>query len=237
MSTKQDRRDKATKAANAQADEIIARLVAGLRDKGDEAPAREGRPEGLSDDEWSLACSVRDLRDQGEAWWKIGYILGLPGSADNVAQGKAGAGFARKVYKKGFGEVPRVQAPRVPGGKPRDVNPHRAEIKRVPKAERVALVRRGQSVISEDMPDEDVVKMVAGRRIAWSVNLGVLDGQGDHYRDEEANVHRVMVRVETQPNGVRVLHFKEVHDGVPIEFRGRAAGTRTIRLSAIHTIR
>lgn len=64
------------------------------------------RPKGMDDNEWDVCCAVRVMREQGMAWWQLAHALGLPGSAATVADGKAGAGYARRLYVKAFGALP-----------------------------------------------------------------------------------------------------------------------------------
>lgn len=243
--SRQERTARRTRKAAAQAEAIIDSAVKTLERKGSPAPMSSPQdwqqPEDCDDETWEIAVQVRRLREEeGLAWWRIGHALSLPGSADNLEEGKVGARQARRAYRKAFGEIPKThtwgqQSERQ--SRRADTNPDRAALKATPKGERVEAVRSGRSVIDPEMDDDAVLAMVKGRTITWSINLGNIDGMGDRFVDESSTVHRVMARVETQPNGVRVLHFKEVHDNVPIEFKGRAAGTRTVRLSSIHTIR
>jgi hypothetical protein len=103
--TKQTRRDNAAKKAEAAYGDILdeARKIAASKQQDRAAWAR---PKGTSDHEWDVACAVRVMREQGMAWWQLAHALGLPGSADNVKDGKSGAGYARRLYCKIWGTLP-----------------------------------------------------------------------------------------------------------------------------------
>lgn len=234
--TKQDRRDKKAKEGRSKADEIIAATYAKVKANADVQvdETKWDRPEGCDPETWLLACAVRTQRDAGVPWWQIAHSLGLPGSADNVAQGKSGASFARKVYRSGFGEVPRVQRKRLPGKAEHGVV---KAIRSQSRVERIEAVRAGVSVVPQDLPDEEVVAMFKGRSIAWTINLHDHDEGGDLWKEETADVHRFMVRAETDARGERVLRFKEVDRSGPVRWREMGLSTRVVRLRSIHAVR
>lgn len=107
--TKQDRRARAAKKAAEVFLDVVEeaqRIAANREQERDAWP----RPKGMDDNEWDVCCAVRVMREQGMAWWQLAHALGLPGSADNVKEGKSGAGYARRLYTKAFGELPDMRA-------------------------------------------------------------------------------------------------------------------------------
>ena len=183
----------------------------------------------------AMAEQVKQLREEGLAWWQIGYKLGLPGSADTVAKGKGGAAYARKIWKGAFGEVPRTQVRNGSRSRKAEKNEHVRVLKESTKTARVEAVRGGQSVISPDMTDLEVVEMLNGRMITWSFNLANVDGQGDDFFDCTIGVFKGTVKVRGL--GVdRYIDFREYDPSAPVAVRGIPGGLRSVRLSSIHTV-
>ena len=96
----------------------------------------------------------------------------------------------------------------------------------------------GEHVIPEDMPDEEVVAMLAGRWIEWGVNLADLCPGPDEWYNHEARVHPEYCIVDEEPakDGSRTLRFREF---LGRDERGNllSGPTRTVRLRSIHTVR
>jgi len=175
----------------------------------------------VEDDTTEIANKIKALREQGMAWWRIGYELNLPGSANTVAKGKAGAARARKLYKKHFGALPARQKTTSSERKDR-------------KAERAERARNGKPLFDSEATAEEIKTMIAGKEITWSIDLGKLSGGepgSAGYSEENAVVHPDRLVVEDGKNGERCVRFRELSKG------GMAGATRTVRLSAIHTIR
>lgn len=180
-----------------------------------------------------LSAECRRLRDvEGLSWMAIGAKLGLPGS-------KNGAANARKLYAQNG--TPHVKRSRVTSASNRPAKPATS---RGSKAERKLAVVAGSHVIPEDTTDEEVVALVAGRTIEWGINLARLAPGPDHWINQEARVHPndVMVEEERDADGSRVLRFREFlgyDDDKRSPRYGQPMGgtTRTVRLSAIHTVR
>ena len=224
--SKQDKAAKAVKIATAQAGAIIEAAV---------EKVTKPRRGALSAEHAALAGSVKELRETGMAWWQIGFKLSLPGNADTVAKGKGGAAFARKIYKAAFGEVPRVQV-RDGSRANREKNEDIKALRKTKKADRVAQVRSGETVLRDDMTEAEVVATLRGRTIGWFINLNKVDGRGDLFAEQEASVHRRFCKVETH-SGERCVVFKEVDLTAPIKYREMAGATRIVRLANIHTVR
>jgi hypothetical protein len=246
----QEQRAKRQRAADIKFDSILEAAVAKVKANRDLQPDsaelvnwREVSP--LDGDAFLLAASVRHLRDHlGVSWWQIGQQLGLPGAGANAATGKGGAGFARKLYAKGFGAAPRTQKERQPASysaRLRQSDPQlddRKALKATSKEERREMVQRGEPVLRPTMTNEEVEQFVAGRHIAWSINLDTLDGKGDQFFEQEADVHRKNVWC-VERKGHRVVIFHEVDRNAPLNsgVRELAGAVRTVRISAIHSVR
>lgn len=228
MTSRQERTAKATKKAEQQASQIV-----------EEAVAKVTRTRKLSDEHRALAGQVKALREKGVAWWQIGFELKLPGSADNVREGKSGASFARRIYASEFGAVPRTQRRTGGGEKNADVK----AIKSQRKMDRVEQVKSGKSVLRESMTDEEVVETLRGRVIGWTTNIarycemnGPVDDDESMFFEQEAGVHRKWCKIEVY-SGDRCVVFKEFEPRAPLKYRGIAGKTRIVRLSQIHTVR
>lgn len=210
---RQERRVKAEKKAAAQADAIVADAIEKVKAKRGEA----------TDEERALAQQVKELRDGGMAWWQIGFTLGLPGSADNVAQGKSGASRARGLYKKAFGSLPataRSMAAKTGGAFGHGPKP-------VGTKRRDAIVRDpGTESMFTDHSDEDIANMLRGKRIVWTNTVAGIQ--------EEARVHeKARIAIVEMPSG-RAVQFREAQgNDVPMSHRGLPGMYRTVRLEAI----
>lgn len=107
---KQEQREAKAKAA-AESFEIIWQKALDVVKARQEEREVWPRPEGMEEREWDTACAVRLLREGGMAWWQLAHALALPGSGDSVATGKSGASYARRLYKRAFGDYePGVRA-------------------------------------------------------------------------------------------------------------------------------
>lgn len=233
--SQQEKRAKADKKAAVQAEAIIEAAKA----KVAAAPPQKPRRGALSDEHKALAPEVKRMRDNGIAWWAIGHALGLPGSADNVAQGKGGAAFARKIYASEIGAVPRTQARNGSRSASREKNEDIRDLKKQRKRDRVASVHAGKAVIREDMTDEEVVETLRGRTIGWAIDLSVvgdLEGIEKQFLDQEAGVHRRWCKV-VEIKGERCISFRQFDPKGAIKYRDTPGATRTVRLRAIHTVR
>lgn len=230
--TKQERRGKASRKAAEQAEATVAAAV----DSTVAAVAAKAKRGSLPAEHAALATDVKQLREQGLAWWQIGFKLSLPGSADTVAKGKGGAAYARKIWKAAFGEVPRVQTRDGSRSKKREKNEAVRELKETKQADRVEAVRSGESVLKATMTDEEVLNMLEGRVITWSFNLGSLDRQEDEFYDVTIGVFPGTLKVSGEGPD-RVIDFRELDQNAPLAVRGIKGGHRTVRISAIHTVK
>jgi hypothetical protein len=169
---------------------------------------------------------VRLRNDEQLSWMAIGAKLGLPGA-------KNGAANARKLYAAHTGQSHKA-APTTARA-PRNNKRHAAQVGS--KTARREVVQARGGFFTEDTTDEEVVALVHGKTIEWSIDLARLAGGkgAPEWCDQEARVHSTDVYVK-DVNGERCLNFRTLEgryeDGKPI-----AGPTRTVRLAAIHTVR
>lgn len=186
------------------------------------------RPDNHSSD---LGAQCVEMRNNGSSWMAIGAALGLPGA-------KSGAAAARKLYAAHTGESHK-SAPGITRA-PRASKRHAAQVGS--KTSRREVVQRQGGFFSDDMSDDDIVALVHGKTIEWSIDLRRLaGGVGEpEWCDQDARVHPTDVYVR-EDNGERVLNFRTLEGwDEPDKFGNSApiAGpTRTVRLTAIHTVR
>jgi hypothetical protein len=168
-----------------------------------------------------------ELRGQGLSWMAIGKKLGLPGA-------KCGAAAARKLYQAHTGQSHR-QAPAL-ARTPRASRRHAAQVGS--KRDRREMVQLGTGLIAEDMPDDKVVELLAGKTIQWAIDLRRLaDGRGEpEWSEQEARVHPTDLIIEFGKLEERCVRFRE-YGGEDKHGRPIAGPTRTVRLAAIHTVR
>lgn len=218
----------------------IARIVPDGRSPKESkaAEATPPRPSLSQGGTVDLATECKRLRDEGGmAWWLIGKTLGLPGAGDSATTGKSGAHQARRLYAtKNGGEVPRTRAPRNGG-----VKAEKGPAERGSKTDRKVALTIGEHVIPEDLDEDSVVAMLAGRVIEWGVNLADLCPGPDEWFNHEARVHPTDVIVDEDPSkdGSRTIRFREFHGyiGEGRDRRVLCGPTRTVRLRSIHTVR
>lgn len=225
----------------------IARIVPGERAPQKPATSSPRKPSGTTPKEASsggtvdLAAECKRLRDgEGMAWWRIGYELKLPGAANNVREGKGGAAQARRLYAQANNGIPHT--PRTRSARERaEKTPRHAANVGTKTDRKIALVERGH-VIPQDLSDEEVLAMVAGKVIEWGINVSRLCGDDDNelWLGQEARVHPVDVVMEEEPSkvdGSRVVRFRE-YLGIDSDTGRHMSGpTRTVRVNAIHTVR
>jgi hypothetical protein len=187
------------------------------------APKGERAPKQASEDDVLLGKKVKELRDTGMAWWAIAHALELPGSADNVAQGKSGASKARSLYKKAFGQLPESR--RSLTAKTGGAFGHGPK----PKGEKKRnSIRKDPGVASmfEDHTDIDVVEMLKGKRIIWNNTIAGTQ--------EEATIHmKSNVHITEQPSGRAITFREQPGNETPLSHRGLMGMTRTVRLADI----
>jgi hypothetical protein len=237
---RQERAARRAAIAERQATTIIATARQRATAPRQRAAVDPGTTNGVATATVDLAAECRRLRDEGKmAWWLIGKTLGLEGAGDSATTGKAGAHRARRLYASTGVEVPRTRAPRSGG-----VRRERGPAAQGSKTDRKIAVTQGTHVIPEDYTDEQIIAYVKGRTIEWGINLARLWPGPEHWMNQEARVHPIDVVIDEYPDkeGGRVLRFREFL-GYDLDQRSNTYGqpmggqTRTVRVSAIHTVR
>lgn len=226
----QEGRAKATKKAEKV---VAAKLAAGpVTDAYDTE-----RPDGVAEEAWKLAVAIRHLRDAGESWWRVGYLLGFEGAnGDTLAESRKAAPRVRAAYDAVFGDHPKAVRQK-PVKAPPEKDPVVAGMKRQKVGDRRAAARTGHAHIPIDMPDDEVAAMLVGRKISWVTNMNDLDHKGDRFIENTAHVHPTAdIRVE-MIGSHRCVHFVEVEEGATGKHRNIGTGLRTVRVDRIHTIK
>lgn len=237
--TKQDKRVKKAKKGRADAEVIITTAKA-QRVRTPEPTSiavltkwADERVEGISDEAFALGVRCRELREEGEAWWAIAKHLELEGAGDSATTGKKGAARARTVYAVAFGSFPRTFKTGAYKG-PVERNERVRDLKAMKKKEAKAIAKAGKSVITSDVPDEEVADMLRGRKIRWFSTELVPDGM-----DYEAAVHfspKVPIYI-IGDGDERIVQFREQHRRAPVAVRNIPAQTRTVRLRQIYSVK
>lgn len=223
---KQEKRDKASKKAKAQADAIVAETV--------EKVKRTRRSREATDGDRETAAQIKERRDAGMAWWQIAHELGLPGSADNVTQGKSGASKARSIYKKVYGDYPKTQRMRrAPDETLAGANGTRT---RNSSGHEVVKAVRGKPIFSNSITDEELVTAIAGKKITWNLFLhNPVTGQEEFIGQDEQIVHEsTAITVRQDSDGFRYVTFREGQGSdVPVEYRNYPGKYRSVFLHNI----
>lgn len=209
--SKQEKRAKADKKAKVKAEAIVTDAVATVKAK---------RSRAVTDADRDTAQQIKDRRDAGMVWWQIAFELGLPGSADNVTQGKSGASKARAIYKKVFGDYPKTQ--RMRRGPDETLAGANGNRTRNSRGHEVVKAVRGKPIFSDDISDEDLVTAIAGKRITWNVFLTDPATGKDEFvaQDEQIVNEQTAITVKQDNDGFRYVTFREGHDAsVPVEVR------------------
>lgn len=216
-----DKAGKKKKKGKEKAEEIIAETVA--KAKAEPKTPSEKKPRAKkqgSDEDIAIGQKVKDLRDKGLAWWQCANELGLPGSGSTLAEGKKGAGQARKYYKIAFGELPE-RAPRSPRGEgPTGTRRRRSG----------ALVaeKYGDPVFTDEHTDDEVIRAVNGSELTWLIHL-TKNGEVYHVKDEVAAVKRGTAKITGTGEG-RCLSFYESPDDAA---RIASGPSRTVKVNKI----
>jgi hypothetical protein len=160
-------------------------------------PWQEERLPGCDDATYEKAVQVRTGRANGEPWWRIAQIMELPGFGASAAQGKAGAGQARRLWEKAWGKT--YSGDRAP----RDTRQRREER---------SLTEAHRSYFTGEELEMEIIKEVCGKLLHWVTRLGDAHG-GVVTSAQEAHVHhdpRTII-VRDGPKG-RYVEFWEALD-------------------------
>jgi hypothetical protein len=136
------------------AERVINALVEsrGTDDVGEGDQWQAGRlPECEDDYVYDLAVEVRRLRERACTWWQIANDLRLPGWGNSAVSGKAGAAFARRLWREAWGKTYR-------------------RIERDEPATEAA-VEIPPSWFEPDVLERRVIKEILGQEIEWYTAL------------------------------------------------------------------
>jgi hypothetical protein len=191
-------REAAQKRLLQQVEEAIDKLVIarGVDDVGEgDLWADQRLPSCTDDYVYDLAVEVRKLREKGEAWWRVGHELGLPGSGASNKQGRKGSAFARRVWRAAWGKTYLGERGQRESKATREVR---------------AMENLGRPYFSEDATEQEIVKRITGQMIHWVARL-----EGRHgiiTSAQEAYVHDNprLVRYKLGPLGPYVEFYEQV---------------------------
>lgn len=160
-------------------------------------------------DDWTydLAVEVRYLRGQGKAWWLIARELGLPGNGASAKQGRAGAAFARRLWKAAWGETY-----------------HDTNVSRETKGERVdrALLDTSRPYFAADAMELDIIRAIKGSRLEWVTRLVAGDGLVVSHQETYVHDDPRLIWVKQGPKG-RYIEFFEQPDSAQLQVDPRMA--------------
>jgi hypothetical protein len=199
-------RDEMFEAMLAKAKETVAR--------NKDAKGKWKRPEDMGKAEWKIACAVRIMREKGMVWWQLAYALGLPGSADALPKGKSGAGYARRLYAKAFGEKPSGRVASTKGSA-------------------TLAARVMGSFFREGQLDDEIISAVLGKKLIWRILLRDATGTVVIEKEDEAVASPRKVTMIETPDGGRALRFNSVirsDDNAMIWWPG---SERTVRVDSV----
>jgi hypothetical protein len=182
-----------------------------------------------------LALQVVEMRDKGISWNAIGLDLGLVPDAGNEENYKRRAAAARRLYKQAKGGLPpstrAARAPREAGENGETPKRSRSSGGGTKRVEFAPQGEAQEKLMA--MTDEELVDFLKGRTIQWTTIMGkngqFLELNDDHtdaeYYPNECQVGRKTLRVVYLPKG-RAITFNEAE-----------AGSRSIYLHRIHTVK
>ena len=199
-------RDEMFEAMLEKAKETIAR--------NKDAKGKWKRPEDMGKAEWKIACAIRIMREKGMVWWQLAYALGLPGSADALPKGKSGAGYARRLYAKAFGEKPSGRVASTKGSA-------------------TLAARVMGSFFREGQLDDEIISAVLGKKLIWRILLRDATGTVVNEKEDEAVASPRKVSMIETPDGGRALRFNSVirsDDNALIWWPG---SERTVRVDSV----
>ena len=150
------------------------------------------RPPDMTKPQWEMACAVRVLRDGGVAWWQVAHSLGLPGSGGSATTGKSGAGLARRLYAKAFGQLPEG-------------------VRASSKGSHTRAASLAGALFAPDATDDEIVKAVLGQKIVWRIVMRDATGTAYLEKEDEAVVSPAKaVVLDRLGNSGPVLRFNSV---------------------------
>lgn len=202
--------------------ETCERIVGELAAKRGEDNIGQGGEEAWHDerldtckDDWTfdLAVEVRVMRLQGKAWWLIARELEFPGNGASAKQGRAGAAFARRLWKAAWGETY-----------------HETNANRETKDERVdrALLDASRPYFAADALELDIIKKVKGARVEWVTRLTTGGGLVTSHQETYVHDDPRLIRIKNGPRG-RYIEFYEQPDPAMLQIRNSLAKAGPLR--------
>src|SRR6266540_3751565 len=191
------------------------------------------------EEEFIIACQVRELRESGNSWLKIGAALAL----QTNGKPKSGAARARKIYAIGFGSVPRTRGENSEEEKEEKEGQEEARPK-AKKSKSTILngVRRRDSVKSfgedlfQDLPDEKIIAEINDKKLEWTQIIHNDSGEILVESQESAWVNprsQIFISGMKHDPLIRVLNFRESDRDAPLKFRHLLGPFRAVRLDRI----
>jgi hypothetical protein len=199
-------------------DEMFQAMLEKAKDtvaRNKDAKGKWKRPEDMGKAEWKIACAIRIMREKGMVWWQLAYALGLPGSADALPKGKSGAGYARRLYAKAFGEKPSGRVASTKGS----------------SASLTARVMG--SFFRDGQLDDEIVSAVLGKKLIWRIRLHDATGTVILEKEDEAVASPKKVTIVDTPDGGRALRFNSVIKSDDNPYTWWPGGERTVRVDSI----
>lgn len=163
------------------------------------------------EDDWTydLAVEVRKLREgSGKAWWLIAYELCLPGGDHRGAkEGRAGAAFARRLWKAAWGQTYQT-----------------TNAVRETKEERVdrSLLDNAPAYFENDALELDIIKALTGKRVEWVTRLPTQGGLVVSHQETYVHKEPRLVKIKQGPKG-RYVEFFEMPDPALLKIDPRMA--------------
>jgi hypothetical protein len=206
--------DQAARKAEKIVQDLIAGIVAkrGTDDVGEGDQWADQRLEGCDDYTYDLAVEVRKARGAGTAWWRIAYDLGLPHAGPSAVQGKGGAAYARRLWKRAWGDT-------------YETGERAARETKDDRRARAALTEV-RPFFTEETLESEIVTKICGQEIHWVAQVKTPNGV--IFSPQSAIVHHDprTVRVVLGPKG-RAVEFFEQIDAAQLKVDPRMAIAKT----------
>lgn len=191
----------AAERLDTMASEIIDKLVAerGKDDIGHGDRWKKERLETCSDWVYDLAVEVRKEREGGAAWWRVAYVLRLPGGGASAKQGRLGAAMARRLWRAAWG---------------RTYTSEDTVVNRETKVDKVnrSTVDTARAYFDPDENEMYIIGKLRGAKIEWVTRLEA--GSELIKSLQETYVHNDprMIWIKNGPKGRYVEFFEQIDE-------------------------
>lgn len=194
--TKVSARDRLSELSEGIIEKVIVKR--GKDDIGIDDEWSEKRVDSCGDDwTYDLAVEIRKLRvNKAMAWWRIAQELELPGAGASAKQGRAGAAFARRVWRAAYGQTYSET----------NANRETKDEKTVRYAGESA-----RSYFATDDPEMYIIGKLKGSHIEWVTKLPVPDGLVTSLQETYVHDDPRLIWVKEGPKG-RYVEFYEQPD-------------------------